>query len=137
MLLLTGFHDPSILLATFLGISVTTMIVLGFSIPGAYSYGEPESVLFITTHFVQAAAATAITAPLTAIAVDQSNNAIFILVSLFALLFGMLNTRTLVKKAPLFHYNEPRAIKHAKKQGQILAAAGAATAIIIAATILT
>ena len=39
MLLLIGNTEATILLATLLGISVTAMIVLGFSIPGAYSYG--------------------------------------------------------------------------------------------------
>ena len=136
MLLLTGFPDPSILLSTFLGISVTAMIVLGFSIPGAYSYGEPESILGATTHFAYTAGATAITAPLMYLSIGKNLDGIVILGSLFSLLAGVINMRTLVKKAPLFHYNEPRAIKHAKKQGQILVAASAASAAIIIAGIL-
>lgn len=63
MTFLTEIPVADILLPTLLGISATIMIVLGLSIPGAYNYGEPESILGATTHFVYAAAATAITAP--------------------------------------------------------------------------
>lgn len=74
------------------------MIALGLSIPGAYSYGEPESILGITTHFAYAAGATAITAPLMYASMYETPNGLVILGSLFAILAGMINMRTLVKK---------------------------------------